>query len=162
MASDANGLFSSGGFMPHGMCDLWQPGILGLHIASDLLMSLAYFSIPITLLYFVRKRRDLEFHWTFVSFAVFIVACGATHLMDIWVIWHPVYWLSGAIKAMAALAAVPPAILLVKHLPAALALPSPSALRGAYLDLETEVEERRRPGKELSLANDQLRAETAR
>jgi PAS domain S-box-containing protein len=162
MASDANGLFSSGGFMPHGMCYLWQPGILGLHIASDLLMSLAYFSIPITLLYFVRKRRDLEFHWTFVSFAVFIVACGATHLMDIWVIWHPVYWLSGAIKAMAALAAVPTAILLVKHLPAALALPSPSALRGAYLDLETEVEERRRTGIELSLANDQLREEAAR
>ena len=162
MASDANGLFSSGGFMPHGMCYLWQPGILGLHIGSDLLMSLAYFSIPITLLYFVRKRRDLEFHWMFVSFAVFIVACGVTHLMDIWVIWHPMYWLSGAIKAMAALATVPTAILLVKHLPAALALPSPSALRGAYLDLETEVEERRRPGKELSLANDQLREEAAR
>src|ERR1700722_4263184 len=155
MASDANGLFSSGGFMPHGMCDLWQPGILGLHIGSDLLMSLAYFSIPITLLYFVRKRRDLEFHWMFISFAVFIVACGATHLMDIWVIWHPVYWLSGAIKAMAALASIATAILLVKHCPAVLALPNPSALRDANSELEMEVAERRRTGKELRLANDQ-------
>jgi hypothetical protein len=52
---------SSAGFMPHGMCYLWQPGILALHIISDLLITGAYFSIPFTLLYFVRKRRDLQF-----------------------------------------------------------------------------------------------------
>jgi PAS domain S-box-containing protein len=162
MASDANGLFSGGGFMPHGMCYLWRPDVLGLHIASDLLIGLAYFSIPITLLYFVRKRRDLEFNWMLVCLAVFIVACGATHLMDIWVIWHPVYWLSGAIKAFTALASVPTAILLVKHLPAALALSSPSTLRGAYSELEMEVAERRRTGEELRLANQQLHEEAGR
>ena len=75
------------------------------------------------------KRKDLQFDWMFVCFAVFIVACGATHLMEIWTIWEPVYWLSGAIKAITALASVPTAILLVRLIPQALRIPSPAALR---------------------------------
>src|SRR5258707_482754 len=107
-------LFSADGFMPHGHCYLWRPGVLWLHIVSDSLIALAYFSIPFTLLYFVRKRRDLQFHWMFVCFAVFIVACGTTHLMEILVIWRPTYWLSGSVKAITALASVPTAVLLVR------------------------------------------------
>jgi PAS domain S-box-containing protein len=124
-------LFSSASFMPHGHCYLWNPGILWLHILSDALITLAYFSIPFTLVYFIRKRKDLPFDWMFLCFAIFIVACGTTHLMEIWVIWHPTYWLSGSIKALTALASVPTAILLVKLVPQALTLPSPTALRKA-------------------------------
>src|SRR4051794_18337050 len=51
--------FSSGGFMPHGHCYLWNPGILWVHILSDALIATAYFSIPCTLVYFIRKRKDL-------------------------------------------------------------------------------------------------------
>jgi two-component system, NarL family, sensor histidine kinase UhpB len=79
-----NGMFSSGGFMPHGYCYLWDRGLVWLHVVSDVLIAVAYFSIPITLLYFVRKRRDLPFHWMFVCFGVFIVACGTTHVMEVW------------------------------------------------------------------------------
>src|SRR5258708_3509392 len=117
-------LFSENGFMPHGHCYLWRPGVLWLHIASDALIALSYFSIPFTLLYFVRKRRDLEFHWMFVCFAVFIIACGTTHLMEIWNIWHAQYWLSGGIKALTALASMPTAVLLIRLVPQALAWPS--------------------------------------
>ena len=49
-------LFSSAGFMPHGMCYQWRPDILTLHIVADSLIALAYFSIPPTLMYFVRRR----------------------------------------------------------------------------------------------------------
>jgi hypothetical protein len=97
-------LLSEDSFMPHGMCYLWQPGVLGLHVVSDTLITLAYFAISFTLAYFVHKRKDLQFHWMFISFAVFIVACSGTHLMEVWVIWHPTYWLSGAVKALTALA----------------------------------------------------------
>jgi signal transduction histidine kinase len=126
---------SSNHFMPHGHCYFWNPGILWLHILSDALITLAYFSIPFTLVYFVRKRNDLEFRWMFLCFAVFIVACGTTHLMEIWVIWHPAYWLSGTVKAITALASVPTAVLLVKLIPVALRLPSPSTLRQANTKL---------------------------
>ena len=81
--------------MPHGMCYEWNPSVIWLHVISDGIIALAYYSIPITLLYFVRKRKDLAFDWMFVCFAIFIVACGTTHLMEILNIWHPTYWLSG-------------------------------------------------------------------
>src|SRR5437763_9059538 len=116
-------LFSSDGFMPHGHCYLWRPGVLWLHIVSDSLIALAYFSIPFTLVYFVRKRKDLKFQWMFVCFAVFIVACGATHLMEMVVIWQPIYWVSGSVKAVTAMASVPTAVLLVRLVPQALRLP---------------------------------------
>src|SRR6266567_1610822 len=132
-------LFSSDGFMPHGHCYLWRPGVVWLHVTSDALITLAYYSIPITLVYFVRKRKDLEFHWMFVCFAVFILACGTTHLMEIWNIWHANYWLSGSIKALTALSSVPTAILLVKLVPQALALPSAGALQKAHAELELRV-----------------------
>jgi hypothetical protein len=115
--------FNSGPFLPHGGCYLWTTSLIALHAISDALIVLAYYSIPFTLVYFVRKRRDLEFHWMFVCFAVFILACGTTHLMEIWNIWHANYWLSGSIKAITALASVPTAILLVKLVPQAQAIP---------------------------------------
>src|SRR4029077_1876841 len=66
-------LFSSD-FEPHGYCYLWNPGLVGLHVVSDALIALAYFSLPVTLIYFIRKRRDLPFNWMFVSFGMFILA----------------------------------------------------------------------------------------
>jgi signal transduction histidine kinase len=152
-------VLSTGSFMPHGMCYLWQPGVLGLHVIADSLITLAYFSIPVTLLYFVRKRGDLQFSWIFVCFAVFIIACGTTHLMEILTIWHPVYWISGGIKALTALASVPTAILLVKLVPVALRVPSPAALQKANLELEREVTERKRAESEVRRINAELEAQ---
>ena len=149
-------LFSSNGFMPHGMCYLWQPDVLALHVASDALITLSYFSIPFTLLYFVRKRHDLEFNWVFVCFAVFIVACGATHAMEIWVIWHPTYWLSGTVKAITALASVPTAILLIKLIPDALQIPSPGSLQQVNVTLANEIAERKRAEADVRRLNEQL------
>src|SRR5271156_5439907 len=142
-------LFSSSPYMPHGYCYLWNPGLVGLHVISDSLIALSYLSIPFTLVYFVRKRRDLPFHWMFVCFGIFILACGATHAMDVWTLWHANYWISGSIKAITALASVPTAILLVKLVPHAVALPSPAAMR-------LEIAERRRAEDALSLVNMQL------
>src|SRR5262249_32507355 len=131
--------FSQEGFMPHGMCYLWQPGVLWLNVAADSLIVLADFSIPFTLLDFVRKRTDLHFNWMFVCFAVFIVACGTTHALDILVVWHPAYWSLGAVKALTAAASVPTAVLLVKLVPQALRLPSPGELERANGELRREV-----------------------
>src|SRR6202161_2392007 len=142
-------LFSSGDFMPHGYCYLWQPALIWLHMVSDTLIALAYFSIPLTLIYFVRKRRDVPFNWVFVCFGVFILTCGATHAMEVWTLWHATYWLSGAVKGVTALASVPTAILLVGLIPKALAIPSPEALR-------VEIAERKRTQAELRKAKDEL------
>src|SRR5271154_1717013 len=149
-------LFSEGDFMPHGMCFQWQRGVLGLHIVSDALITAAYLCISLALLYFVRKRKDLEFNWMFVSFAIFIVACGATHLLEVWVIWHPTYWLSGSVKAITALASVLTAILLVRLVPHVLQIPSPAALRIANTDLKREIDDRKRAEAGVRELNERL------
>jgi PAS domain S-box-containing protein len=150
-------LFSSGDFMPHGFCYLWNPGLIWLHLISDSLIAVSYLSIPITLIYFIRKRRDLPFHWMFVCFGIFIVACGATHMMEIWNLWHADYWLAGAVKAVTALASLPTAILLVQLVPQALALPSPQSLEQVNLVLVNRTDELARANAGLAAANQALR-----
>jgi signal transduction histidine kinase/ActR/RegA family two-component response regulator len=154
-------LFSSSGFMPHGMCYLWRSDILALHVLADSLITLAYFSIPFTLLYFVRRRQDLQFNWVFVCFAIFIIACGTTHLMEIVTIWRPMYWLSGVIKAITALASLPTAVMLVRLVPEALRWPSPAALQRANHSLELEIAERKRAEAEVRRINDVLEIRVA-
>jgi PAS domain S-box-containing protein len=159
-------LFSAEGFMPHGHCYLWQPGVLWLHLISDALVAVAYTSIPFTLLYIVRKRRDLPFNWMVLCFGTFIIACGATHAMEIWTIWTPTYWLAGMIKAVTAVASVATAILLIKLVPRAVALPTAAELSRAHADLrlahaelETRVAERT---AELTRKNHELELSEAR
>ncbi|MBE9129546.1 response regulator [Coleofasciculus sp. LEGE 07092] len=123
-------------FIPHGHCYLWKPGLVGLHVISDSLIALAYYSIPVTLVSFVRKRQDLPFDWIFLMFSAFILACGTTHLMEVWTLWHPDYWLSGFIKVITAGVSLGTAVSLVQLIPKALELPSPA-------QLEKEIKERR-------------------
>ena len=139
--------------MPHGFCFSWQPGVLWLNVISDALIALAYFSIPITLVYFVHKRKDLEFNWIFIYFAVFIIACGTTHLVEIWNIWFPAYWLAGILKAFTALASISTAYLLVRLLPKLLLIPSPSALKAVNEQLMFEVTERKQTEQTLNNKN---------
>ncbi len=129
--------------MPHGMCYLWNPAVLWLNAASDALIALAYYTIPILLFAFARKRKDLTFQWVFVAFGAFILACGTTHAMGVWVIWHPAYRLDGLIKAITAGLSVMTAALLFPLLPALIHLPSPAQLRAANEKLAREIELRK-------------------
>lgn len=145
-------LFASELFIPHGHCYLWKPELVGLHIVSDSLIALAYYSIPITLVYFVRKRHDIPFHWIFWLFGTFIVACGTTHLIEIWTLWHPTYWLSSSLKAITAIASVYTAFELVSLVPQALALPSPGQMEATNQELQHQITERQRAEDSLQKA----------
>jgi len=142
---------------------MWKPGLVWLHVVSDSLIALAYFSIPFTLIHFIRKRRDLPFNWIFVCFGAFILACGATHAMEIWTLWHATYWLSGAVKIITALSSVPTAILLIQVVPQALELPSPKALRleiaertNAQEALVAEIVQRKQTQEKLRRSEEEL------
>ena len=72
-------VFSSDGFMPHGHCYLWQPGVLWLNLLSDSLITLAYYSIPVTLVYFVQKQKTwFSIGCSFVSRCSFWLAAQPT------------------------------------------------------------------------------------
>jgi hypothetical protein len=85
-------LFDPASFTPHGFCLLWDPGLLWLHGISDTVIGLSYFSIPLVLLKFARRREDLEYRWVLWLFAIFILACGTTHFMAVATLWLPIYW----------------------------------------------------------------------
>lgn len=146
-----------GGLLPHGYCFSWQKDLLLLHILSDGLTALAYFSIPVALWSFVRRRTDLEFRSAFIMFGVFIMACGLTHVMDIWTLWHPDFWIDGWIRAFTAAVSVVTAILLWRLIPFALRLPSPQALRAANEGLRQEIERRQDYEVQLHVLNQRLR-----
>jgi PAS domain S-box-containing protein len=131
--------FSSEGFMPHGMCLLWRPEIFWLHAVSDTVIALSYYSIPLTLLYFVRHRRDIVFPWVFYMFGAFILACGTTHVMALWTLWHPDYAFDGLIKLATAGLSVATAIVLWPLMPRALALPGPGQLEAINRELKREI-----------------------
>lgn len=136
-------LFASD-FMPHGFCYLWRPELVWLHVVSDGIITLSYYTIPIVLIYFARKRRTVPFNWMFLMFALFIFGCGTTHLMAIWTVWHGTYWLSGMIKLVTAGASLATAALLVPLVPKALALPGRADLVEANRALASQIAERQR------------------
>jgi two-component system cell cycle sensor histidine kinase/response regulator CckA len=143
-------------FMPHGMCYFWNPSVLWLNVASDTLIALSYYFIPFLLFYFVRKRRDIEFKGIFVAFGIFILACGATHVLGAVTVWEPVYRFDGVVKAVTAVASAATTLMLIPLLPALIHLPSPSQLKTINRELEREVEERRSAEERVRQINDDL------
>ncbi|KPQ39995.1 MAG: Histidine kinase-, DNA gyrase B-, and HSP90-like ATPase [Phormidium sp. OSCR] len=145
-------------YMPHGHCYLWQTPLVGLHVVSDALIALAYFSIPILLIYFVAQRRDIPFLRVFYLFGAFIVLCGLGHLLEIWTLWYPAYWLSGVEQALTAVVSCYTAVSLVTLLPQFLSLKTPQQLETVNSVLQAEVERRREIEDELRQANQSLEA----
>ena len=138
-------------FLPHGHCYFWKPEIVWLHVISDLLITLAYYSIPLMLIYFVRKKKELPFNWIFVLFGGFIFWCGTTHVMNVVTLWHPMYRLDGIVKAITAAISVLTAILLYRLVPQALEFKGPKELEKLNEELEREIIERKRREQESSL-----------
>jgi signal transduction histidine kinase len=75
-------------------------------------------------------------------FAIFILACGLTHVMGIFTLWVPAYGWEGLVKAVTAVASVGTAVLLIPLLPRLVAIPSPATLQRANEALQVEAQER--------------------
>lgn len=149
-------LFCSESLLPHGFCYLWDPLLIWLHGLSDSLIAMAYFSIPPTLIYLVRKKRSIPFDWMFVCFGCFIAACGATHLMEVVTLWTPLYWIAGGVKVITAFASLPTAILLARVVPQILAMPTAQEMRIAHEELELRARILREQAALLDLSQDAI------
>ncbi|QGM45729.1 ATP-binding protein [Methylocystis heyeri] len=133
-------LFNTAGLEPHGYCLLWEPGLIWLYAASDTMIALAYFSIPLSLAIIGKHRGDLVFRPLLGLFAAFILLCGTSHWLDLLTLWTPLYSLLGLIKAATAITSVITAYALWRGLPNFLALPSFEQLRRANVALRASEE----------------------
>ena len=153
-------------FMPHGMCFLWEPQLLWLHVVSDTMLGLSYASIPMALAYFSIKgskaplfadrSRTLQFKILLVLFVIMFTGCGLTHMMAIWNIWQPDYYLSGLLKIGAGGISIFTAALLWPMVRKAVTLPNLYSLQEANLALELEIEQRERVEQDLRVRTEEL------
>lgn len=148
--------FTDSDFMPHGHCYLWRPGILWLHVSSDVLIAAAYFSIPLALISFVRRRPEFTYAWMLWMFGTFLLLCGATHALQVFTTWVPSYLFEGLVKAATAGVSLATALALWPVVPRAAALPSPAELAAANEELRREIERREGVERELREAQADL------
>jgi signal transduction histidine kinase len=135
-------------------CGTWTSFHGWLYIISDIIIWFSYFMIPLTLGYFVyrRKREPIPFRSIIFLFIAFILACGLTHLVDAAIFWWPAYRLSAAIRFITAVVSLGTVVALVKIAPQVVVLKSPDTL-------EQMVDERT---KELTGVNTRLHEEIVR
>ena len=127
--------FASSSFLPHGYCFTWTPALLWSMVGADAVIATAYYSIPLALIVLVRKRRDLSFNWIVLMFSGFIFACGTTHVVAIWTIWHPDYWLDVLVKTLTASISIVTALMLWPLIPKVLRIPSLADMQAAQDEL---------------------------
>lgn len=135
-------LFDTAGFPARWHCGDWSEGHGWLHIISDLSVFVAYFAIPISLTYYVRsKKQEIVFPKLYWLFALFILSCGFTHLIEATLFWWPWYRFSGLMKAVTGMVSWVTVIMLIKVMPQAMSLPGAARLN---TQLSREIDERKR------------------
>ncbi len=135
-------LLGRNGFLPHGTCFTWSPGVLWTMVGSDAVIAFAYFTIPLAIFKFVRQRGEPTTKPIAWLFCAFIFACGITHLMDIWTIWQPDYGPQALTKVVTAGVSMLTAFALWPLIPQALKIPSVGQLQSVIASLQAEVARR--------------------
>ena len=154
-------LFELTGLMPHGFCLLWQPELLALHIIGDGATGLAYLSISLAILSFLRRKPCFEYRWVAYLFASFIILCGLSHFATVVMLWQPYYALDGLLKFVTAVISIITAVVLWPLIPELLRIQSPRLLEAANAQLSQEVEERKLAEAALRNAHDELECRVA-
>jgi len=109
-------------WMPHGSCLAWNTTIIFWEVVSNGFIALAYLLIPAALISaskrWRRKHPETRLIVFLTLFAIFIIGCACTHIMDILVIWKPLYLVDAIVRSLTAIVSVAVAVELWRNLPA--------------------------------------------
>lgn len=147
-------LFDTSDFMPRRECGNWSESLILVHNVADLAIFLSYFCISVALAYVVLKHRNIQFPKTLSMFALFIISCGATHLMDYIVFFLPIYKLGGVVKVVTAAASFLAAVCLIPIIPKVMSMKLPA-------ELEAEISRRQCAEDELRQHKEDLQGHIA-
>ena len=134
-------IFTPRYFEPHWEHFIFDPALMWSIIFSNFLVFVSYTLIPIALIYFIRKRKDLIFSRVFWLFGAFIILCGLHHLVHIITFWYPIYHLQNIVDILTGIVSLATFFALVKVIPIGLKLKSPEELRKINEELETQKKE---------------------
>ena len=104
--------------MPHAVCWASAPRLIWTMVITNLITFLSYFSICLTLFYLSRRTsRVIARDWKYflVGFALFIVACGSTHLLEVVTTWWPAFWIDAWTNIITAALSAYVAIMLIRR-----------------------------------------------
>lgn len=111
-------MFSSIPLMPHAVCWRADPHLIWVMVFTNSITALSYLSICLTLLYLARRTRAIiarDWAYFVVGFALFIVACGSTHLMEVVTTWLPWFWLDASANTLTAFLSAWVAFMLIRR-----------------------------------------------
>ena len=137
------------------------PALMMVMAIANGLIAVSYASIPVFLVVFVGKRKDLPFSWVLVLFGAFILACGTTHFVHIIGIWRQVDWWQALVDSLCAVISLASAIVIWPVLPKLLAIPSPAQLRTLNRELQREKTTLEQTQSELRRAYDEVEQRVA-
>ncbi|MES2278443.1 MAG: ATP-binding protein [Bacteroidota bacterium] len=131
-----SGLFNTDNWPARWHCGNWSDFHGWFYIASDLLIWVSYFAIPILLILMLTRRKDIPFPKIIWLFVAFIVLCGTTHLLDALIFWWPAYRLSALVRFITGVVSAFTVYAIYKVMPEVLSLRS-------VKELEREIAERK-------------------
>ncbi len=105
--------------MPHAVCWAAAPRLVWTMVVTNAITFLSYLSICVTLLYLARRTgRVIARDWAYftVGFALFIVACGSTHLLEVITTWVPIFWVDAWTNIVTAVLSAYVAIQLIRRI----------------------------------------------
>lgn len=110
----------SSSLMPHAVCWRQDQHLIWTMAITNAITFLSYFSICATLFYLARRTsRVIVREWVLflTGFALFIVACGTTHLLEVVTTWFSVFWVDAWTNIVTAALSGLVAFLLIRRAP---------------------------------------------
>jgi signal transduction histidine kinase len=111
-------MLKSDSLMPHAVCWSADPALIWTMVFTNLVTFFSYLTIALTLLYLVRRTgRLIVRDWAYfvVGFALFILACGSTHLLEVITTWTPIFWVDAWTNIVTALLSGYVAMMLIRR-----------------------------------------------
>jgi signal transduction histidine kinase len=105
--------------MPHAVCWAADPNLIWVMVITNMVTFLSYLSIAATLLFLVRRtRRIIARDWGYfvVGFALFILACGSTHLLEVITTWTPIFWVDAWTNIVTSVLSAIVALMLIRRI----------------------------------------------
>jgi PAS domain S-box-containing protein len=120
-----------------------------MQAVSDFLTVVVSYTIALWVFQLARRRKDWPFGGMLWFFGGFIIACGTTHLIEVWTLWNFTN-VAGVMNFISVAIAVALAWRLMPLIPQALALANLAKLEAANRSLQNEIMERQHAEAELN------------